>query len=258
MELSLSLFTTFMQIAVGLSFCLSFAQINAQDVNKSFKKEWLIVTIIGAVGLLCSLFHLGKPFFAMFAIKHLAVSWLSREVVLVAVFIAMSFLSYYLKANKGLAIATLVSAILALIAQGFTYAEIGFPAIDNIYPLIWFTLAALVCGISLFTFLGYDEKDTVLAKFAPYCLAVFIISLVLLPFVWLGSEQIVIKQTAANWFASPIFWVGIASLVGATVMAFTKKNPKVIFALCVLGVFATRIVFFMSTVHTATNIGNKF
>ncbi len=258
MELSLGLFTTLMQIAIGLSFCLSFAQISNEDTNKSFKQEWLLVTIIGSVGLLISLFHLGKPFLAMFAIKHIAASWLSREVIIVAAFIALSFLSYYLKPNKSLAIATLVCAVLALIAQGFTYAEIGFPAIDNIYPLIWFALAALAAGISLFTFLGYTQKDTILATCAPYCLALFIISLVLLPFTWLNSSQAVIKLTAENWFASPIFWLGIASLIGATVLAFTKKNAKVVFALCVLGIFATRIVFFMSTVHTATNIGNKF
>ncbi len=258
MELSLGLFTTLMQIAVGLSFCLSLAQISTEDSNKSFKNAWLIVTVVGAIGLLISLFHLGRPFSAISAIKHVGTSWLSREVIIVSIFIALSFLSYYTKANKNLAIVTLVSAILALIAQGFTYAEIGFPAIDNIYPLLWFSLAALASGITLFVFLGYNEKDTVLASFAPYCLAVFIISLVLLPFTWLNSDQAVIKQTASNWFASPIFWLGISSLAAATAMAFTKKNAKVVFALCVLGVFTTRLVFFMSTVHTATNIGNKF
>ncbi len=257
-ELSLGLFTTFMQIAVGLSLYLSYAQLTSEGGSTAFQKEWLMVFGLCGLGLLISILHLGKPFYAIFAVKNLGMSWLSREGIFVGIFLVLSFLSYYTKTSAGLTMATLVSALLCIISQGFTYAATGYPAIDNIYPLIWFTLSSLAAGGAAFLYFSSEAEDSVISPLVPFCIVALAIALVALPFTWMSSDQAVIQETAANWFASPLFWAGIICLAISAVLAFMKKAAVAIFALCALGVFLTRLVFFVSTVHTSSNIGNIF
>ncbi len=257
-ELSLSIFTTFMQVAVGISLCLSYTQLTTEAGSDEFQKEWLLTFCLVAIGLMASILHLGKPAMAAFGMKNVALSWLSREGVSVSLFLILSFLSYYTKTSAMLTLATFASAAICLTSQGFTYAATGLPAIDNIYPLIWFTLTALAGGGAAFVALGHDEEDSILASLVPYCIAALLVSLVGLPFTWLNSNQLIIQETAANWFANPMFWGGIACLAISVVLSFIKKLPQITFVVCVFGIFLTRMVFFIGTVHSKANIGNIY
>ncbi len=257
-ELSLSIFTAFMQVSVGLSLCLSYTQLTTEAGSDEFQKEWLLVFSLVAVGLMASILHLGKPAMAAFGMKNVALSWLSREGVSVFAFLILSFLSYYTKTSAVLTLATIASAVVCLVSQGFTYAATGLPSIDNIYPLVWFSLTALGGGGAAFVALGHDDSDSVIPSLVPFFVLALMVSLIALPFTWLNSSHIIVQKTAANWYGSIIFWAGIVCLAACVVLSFIKKLPRITFVLCLAGIFLTRMVFFIGTVHSKANIGEVY
>lgn len=256
MEISLVLFTSLVQVAVGLSFCLCYQQMTTSKDSSTHKREWFVVIALTVFGLLASVTHLGKPMFAVAGLKNFANAWLSREAVAVAIFLALAFFAYCKKTSPIVTIIIVISGAISLIAQGFTYAAEGIPAIDNIYPVIWFTLAALSGGASMYVWL--QGEDNAIANLLPICTGTLLLSLAILPATWSSSENIVISQTAENWFAHPLYIIGMLCLAASTGISFKKKSTIGALSLALIGIIATRIVFFAASVHSSGNIGSMY
>lgn len=102
-EFPLVIFTLFMQGAVGftLMLCFTAGQMPRAGRHTLATLPALVCTgIAAALGLLASTLHLGYPLNAFNALRHLSSSWLSREIALAGVFMALIAVSILLLMMK--------------------------------------------------------------------------------------------------------------------------------------------------------------
>lgn len=102
-EFPLVIFTLCMQGAVGFMFmlCLTAGQMPRAGQRMFATLPALVgAGVAAALGLLASTLHLGYPLNAFNALRHLASSWLSREIALAGVFMALLALSILLLMMK--------------------------------------------------------------------------------------------------------------------------------------------------------------
>lgn len=91
-ELPLLIFTLLVQGSVGLTLFLALAARTAKDAPEAQKQRlpaMLFACIAGGLGLIASTLHLGYPLNAFNALRHIASSWLSREIVFASVYLAV-------------------------------------------------------------------------------------------------------------------------------------------------------------------------
>lgn len=253
-EIPLVLFTACTQIAAGLSLFAAWRR-PAGVAAAPPRLEWLLVWLLATAGLVFSLFHLGKPLLAATALKNLGAAWLSREGLIFALFAALAFLCLLFKAPKILGAATAAVGLLGILAQGMTYAAPAMPAIHNAWPLLWFGLSALVGGASLFLALGNGGPA---ARLLIWGGALLLLLLLGVPALWLGGDNLLVRESAERWFASPLYWGAALCLAAALLGAIRKMNAKLVFILCAAAVLLSRLVFFGATMHAAANIGGVY
>ena len=115
-EWPLIAFTVLSQLAAGLAVFL------ALPGRPASRKGWLSIFVIGAAGLLLSLFYLGQPLRAPSALNGLGTSWLSAEALLFGIFTALAGITW-LRGGSGIsAVSAAFVGILGLAAQSMTYA----------------------------------------------------------------------------------------------------------------------------------------
>ncbi|MFW0882969.1 dimethyl sulfoxide reductase anchor subunit family protein [Cronobacter dublinensis] len=102
-EFPLVLFTLLMQGAVGvmLMLCLTAGLMpRSGQATLATRPALLGVGIAAGLGLIASTLHLGYPLNAFNALRHLSSSWLSREIALAGVFMALLGLSFLMMMMK--------------------------------------------------------------------------------------------------------------------------------------------------------------
>lgn len=90
-ELPLLIFTLFVQGSVGLSFFIMLSARAQNAVNRekgALIPSMLVACVVGGLGLVASTLHLGYPLNAFNALRHVASSWLSREIVFASLYLA--------------------------------------------------------------------------------------------------------------------------------------------------------------------------
>ncbi|MEX5411345.1 dimethyl sulfoxide reductase anchor subunit family protein [Atlantibacter hermannii] len=88
-EWPLLIFTLLVQASVGLTL---FTAVNAfnREANSQAQRVALVVScVMGGVGLIASVTHLGYPLNAFNSLRHIASSWLSREIVFAALYLGV-------------------------------------------------------------------------------------------------------------------------------------------------------------------------
>ena len=129
----LLVFTICVQAAIGI---MLFAGTNhlCQD-SASDKNAIAIAGALAIIGIVASFLHLGRPLRAMGAIVNLKTSWLSREILLTAVFTGLTviivltlligylFFKYWtsLKAKSVLLLPYLIWLLIATSLNGYIY-----------------------------------------------------------------------------------------------------------------------------------------
>lgn len=91
-ELPLLIFTLLVQGSVGMTLFLALAAQKAKPIPEAKNQmllAMLIACVAGGLGLIASTLHLGYPLNAFNALRHVASSWLSREIVLASIYLAM-------------------------------------------------------------------------------------------------------------------------------------------------------------------------
>ena len=158
-EWPLIVFTLLTQISAGTFL---FSGINSLIANKEKniqKQELIIVFIIGFLGLIFAFFHLGKPLHAINALNNLSSSWMSREILFVAIFLLITFVlllkSYsILRFKSSLKSLLVLLNIIIIIALTYSMIHIYYlPTIiswNNIFTWYEFISCTLILGALLF------------------------------------------------------------------------------------------------------------
>lgn len=106
---------------------------------------------IGLIGILLSLFHLGKPFRAPRAILNMRTSWLSREIFLSGLFISSSIIYLFVLNTTLVLLITIFSSIFLLLSIEMVYSITGkkykMPLHSSNTFLIAFLFSFYFCGL---------------------------------------------------------------------------------------------------------------
>lgn len=91
-ELPLLIFTLFLQGSVGVTLWLGFGckpVMGAQASGRSIAIAAAGAFVLASLGLLASALHMGYPLNALNALRHVASSWLSREIVFASLYLTV-------------------------------------------------------------------------------------------------------------------------------------------------------------------------
>lgn len=304
-EFPLVVFTLFSQTAIGLSMagfmqgnalCLPKKREQGLSVTKDMWAEeqnspfsliprfygiWCLATILMAIGLFASLFHLGHPFHAPWALRNIQGAWLSREVLAFSIFFGLLILTTVCAKGKSRALAqgkkvgrcqlcyelsstlTLASGLVALITSGMAYAPPAQAAMYSVLPLLFFTISTISIGFAMATWFVPAAMCPALHKRLSYgaysALLVGALFYITIPCVWISGGA-VLQMTGVQWFSSPWFWGQVLFgflwplLIIWRLGCMPLTLPLMIFAGALMG----RMTFFADTLSTAVNIGNPY
>ncbi|ELY3854540.1 dimethyl sulfoxide reductase anchor subunit family protein [Providencia huaxiensis] len=156
-EFPLVIFTLFMQASVG---CLVVALIcyfrvlgGGNDIqNVQFIKRPVLASfVLGCIGLLGSLFHMGNPLNMFYTMLHVSTSWMSREVWATAIYMGLLFFSVALlllkqKANAALLVLSAIAGLMYMYAMSALYANTLFNLWNGLFTYASFFGAVLLVG----------------------------------------------------------------------------------------------------------------
>ena len=247
-EWPLIAFTVLSQLAAGLAVFL------ALPGRPASRKGWLSIFVIGAAGLLLSLFHLGQPLRAPSALNGLGTSWLSAEALLFGIFTALAGITW-LRGGSGIsAVSAAFVGILSLAAQSMTYAPESMPFVAGGLPLFIFFLSALTLGVVFLPLFRSGNDARSFGGILRICLWMLLAVLILAPLMGLTAGT-VMQASAQAWLHSVWYWAGVLTIAAALVLVQLDRLCCAQKALVLISVLCIRVVFFVDTVHTATWIG---
>lgn len=167
-EWVLVIFTVALQAAVGLLFWTAVTK--ARQKEFELKSPVVVAVVLTAVAMVASLGHLGTPLRAFNALFNFGSSWLSREIVLTAAFLAVSAGAWYLErrgADEGTKKASYwlaaVVGVCAIISMAMVYIRTVIPAWGTWYTMVDFFLTSFILGGSLLLVLARANKETLTA-----------------------------------------------------------------------------------------------
>lgn len=261
-EFPLVIFTVLTQFAAGLALFAAWKNLRCsgsdarecEDIAVWRGRDWMLVFLLAAAGLAASLFHLAQPLRAAEALGNLALSWLSREGLILGLFTLLAFVNIF-RESRCLAVLAAFAGLAGIVAQGFTYAPISMPAVSNGVPMLIFLLSAFALGAAAGQMNGSYDFRTAFRTASAALIAVLLI----VPCLW-TSGGAVMQASAALWMQSWTFWAGVGLMAVAFISSFVFENETVAIRLVLMlgGVILTRLVFFAGTVHTAVNLGMPY
>ncbi|WP_273838997.1 dimethyl sulfoxide reductase anchor subunit family protein [Providencia rettgeri] len=153
-EFPLVIFTLFMQASVGclvVSLLCSCRILEGSEKTQLLKKPVVASFVLGCVGLLGSLFHMGNPLHMFYTMVHVSSSWMSREVWATAIYMALLFLSTALlllknKANNALLVISAIAGLVYMYAMSALYANTLFNLWGGLFTYASFFGAVLLVG----------------------------------------------------------------------------------------------------------------
>lgn len=266
-ELALILFTVLIQLAVGALVTLTVMELLGKEIKlKSGKTISLSVLVISATSLVVSLGHLGHPMRAYTALGNLGTSWLSREILVFAIFFLLTIVYWMqwkednLQLRKTVGIVGSVVGILGIIVSGLIYIMPAMPAWNSLTTIIFFLLTASLLGpVFVFMILKWQAENEG-ASIAGLTLVILILSvLVSLSYVSTiangGTAQ---ALTVSNMLMSASFWLRIIigwflPIVLFAYYVYSKKQMNVqvlaiAFLLLIVGELLGREVFYNTIV----------
>lgn len=264
-EMPLVLFTVLSQMAVGAAVTLALLDAFGGKVEQAagvFVAQGIAVT--AGISLLASLAHLGHPFEAYRALSHLSNSWLSREVAMFGLFMALTIV-YWRQWRSGDArektgLLTAAAGVLAVAASGMVYMLPAQPAWNNISPVLFFLLTAIVLG-PLFVAVLLQCKQHVLGKTSFSIVAGGLLCGA--ASFWLYASLLLGQGEAAaviggNLVHGGTFWgrllLGWAAPLGIMAYAAAKREWDIrskimpLFVLTIIGELLGRVLFYGAAV----------
>jgi len=171
-------FTVFSQMAVGALIAMVIADFLAKGKAdaKFFESGAWVCVPVAVIGLIAMLSHEARPFLAMQTMNaNLATSWLSRESLVLTVFVVLAVIytvlwlfepeygslrvipvipkivGFFMPLRKAVGIISAIVGIAFLGVSAKAYMMIGLPAMNHITTLLFFIVTALLTGTMLVT-----------------------------------------------------------------------------------------------------------
>ena len=216
--------------------------------------------VIGALALIASTFHLGRPVYAYRALRMWRRSWLSREVLLFSTFSTIAALYAGLLWLQ-LPGSTIVGALTTLLggagvtASACIYRVPSRPAWNTRYTLLQFNLTGLVLGPLFARTAGVGHAGW-LAIASSSAAGLLFILLAVRFFRLIAADAAELRGTArllSTVFASRFVARCVLLAVGAVVLPLageTRLLSALALVLAVAGELAGRYLFFVSVVPT--------
>lgn len=88
-EWPLLIFTLLVQASVGLTLFTALSAFGPRSAAPSQRAALVVACVFGGIGLIASVAHLGYPLNAFNSLRHVASSWLSREIVFAALYLGV-------------------------------------------------------------------------------------------------------------------------------------------------------------------------
>ncbi len=154
-ELALVLFTVLIQASVGAFILLAALRLRGRDgaMDAAYRKATLVLVPVVLVGLLASVFHLGRPMLAFTAMKNLSTSWLSREIFFTGGFFVLLVASAALDRSPGLRKLlhglTAIAGVASVVSMAMVYHMSMRPAWQGWATHVAFIGTALLVGMGL-------------------------------------------------------------------------------------------------------------
>lgn len=259
-ELPLVIFTVLSQAAIGITLMGAVRQAAGPDGGNA-QTEWRVVAGLMIVGLIASLFHLGHPFGAANALKHLEKAWLSREALTAGIFAGLAVLAALTAGKDGKPVLAWIGALIGLVvilSTGMTYAPPSYPAVNNALPTIFFLISAVILGAGFASWFAGEARQPMLSRVFTTGLVVGLVVTLAAPCIWLSGSE-VMRMTGQAWLSSGFYWAHLAVLaVSLGVVWKTKTIPAWLPVLVLAGELIGRAGFFADTIHTAANMGGLY
>lgn len=162
-HISLTLFSICLQAAIGIMIFVAIGRfINKEGV---FKNATLVAAVLGIIGLLSSVLHLGRPFKAYLALTQFSSSWLSREIWFSALFVGLTVLAaliiLFKPQNKsvanGLSFLAALVGLIAVAVMSSVFTNTSVPIWQGSVTFLEFYAAAISMGAIIFLFLSIQE-----------------------------------------------------------------------------------------------------
>ncbi|MFP4469033.1 MAG: dimethyl sulfoxide reductase anchor subunit family protein [Bacteroidales bacterium] len=171
---SLIFFTLLAQVSVGLMLFLTLMYLLQQQAfydlpaGFSLKSPFLVALVAIAMATVISFTHVYTPQHSVFALNNLSSSWLSREILGIALFGTGVLLVFFLRWSGNdsgiflpvILVYTSIAGILLLYFMSRIYMISTIPAWDTWYTVWSFFMAALLTGgfvLILFTSAGFNR-----------------------------------------------------------------------------------------------------
>ncbi len=261
MEMPLVIFTVLSQASIGIALMSAVRRVTAPDTGTQPRREWWTITLLMGVGILGSLFHLGHPLEAYRALAHLDGAWLSREILVAGIFIALAGFAALIadrQVPSALAVGCAVAGVALVFISGMTYAPPALPAVNNALPTAFFGLSTISLGAAFGSWFVRDSSRPMLARILTATLVAALVLGLTIPCVWLSGGEIM-RRTGIAWMQSPLYWGHIAVTAAALVITLRNRDiPRWLAPLLLLGELVGRAGFFADTIHTASNMGGLY
>lgn len=194
-EWSLIGFTLLTQLAVGAFIATSlFFRLYSLPSGEGFYwpsivKTLMAITVMAIAALIVSFLHLGTPSNAFHALNNIVTSWLSREILFVAMFAggtAVVTLLYFKTAGspkliRYLVILTALAGILAILAMAKVYMLETVPAWNSLATPMQFFLTTLILGAAFVLMTGTFTGRKTLITTLKILLVFILLSIILWP-----------------------------------------------------------------------------
>ncbi len=220
--------------------------------------ELFVLVMLGLIGAVVSVFHLGHPGKMHTALKNPMRSWLSREGICLALFMAMALVQMVFGLHNSM-MPSIVLAVLGmalLLIQAMIYVVPGYSAMGNGAPVLLFLMSGLTIGISLTGWFGDEGWRQSLLQLARVLFSAGFLTAFLLPWFWrLGND--VISDTAAAWFRSRLYylWIILGFALPLLTLTLSGQVPVWLPILVVTAECLGRVLFFQETKHISDYIG---
>jgi len=259
-SLSLILFSTTLQAAIGIMVFVALGYLLNKSAN--FKLAYITAAVLGLVGLLATLLHLGSPLRALNALYQFGDSWLSKEIWFTGLFVGgvvVGLICLLLKAKLLAKLAAFVTALIGLVdifAMASIYDFASVPAWTAVGTFPEFYAAALAMGGILFIVLsGADAAP--LKRSIAIVVTVLVAAQVafgIVSFVQLGANSSAASAASFAFLNDQIIWLIIKWLfvvVGAALLWLPAKEGKAniapvygALALLLIGQVVGRVLFY--------------
>ena len=276
-EWSLLIFTICMQTAIGMVVLITLFQhkINTYSENKKvnlLKLPLIIITVLSIMGLAASFTHLGTPTNAINTIINFGNSWMSNEIVITGIFIALIVIALTLvflqkKVNMNIILIASVVGLIDIFCMAKIYTTSLVDGWNNLNTYTSFYGTAFVLGAIFFaTFVLPQTKNENKDLFQYLLKWTFIISIIGVGIQLIGLAIFSMQEVnpliidATPWtqliapYMSTVFIRWIIEFIGVAMLGYLVlsskgiKNTSIIYVVLLLLVGAeimSRYVFYV-------------